>query len=78
MSDSTNQLYFRKFAPIDRANAIYELLDGDQVLLDVSASDDGVFEVAMHNGVVNKVFDYDKFVELLSEGRRLVEEDMKA
>ena len=68
---------FRKFSPIDREYPIYELVDGDTILLDIAASDEGEIEVSLHEGSANRTFSYDQLLQLLAEGRRILEEDMK-
>ena len=36
---------YRKFSPINREHPIFELVDGDVVLFDVSRSDEGKAEI---------------------------------
>ncbi|MCA9549495.1 MAG: hypothetical protein KC933_05620 [Myxococcales bacterium] len=76
MTDSSSSVHFRKFSPIDRDHPIFELVDGNDVLLDVGATDDGVVEVAIHEGAINRVFVIADLQGLLREGSRLVEEDL--
>ena len=70
------QVRFRKFAPVDREYPIFELVEGDDVLLDVSSSDDGVLEVALHEASRGKVFKLDDLHAILVQGKRLLEEEM--
>jgi len=67
---------FRKFSPVDREYPIFELVEGADVLLDVSASDDGVLEVALHEAGRGKIFKYDDLYAILIQGKRLLEEEM--
>src|SRR5262249_30732235 len=76
MTPYVQQVRFRKFAPVDREYPIFELVEGDDVLLDVSSSDDGVLEVALHEASIGKVFKLDDLHAILMQGKRLLEEDM--
>jgi hypothetical protein len=67
---------FRKFSPVDREYPIFELVEGDDVMLDVSSSDDGVLEVALHEASIGKVFKLDDLHVILTQGKRLLEEEM--
>jgi hypothetical protein len=62
---------FRKCSDINREHPLFELLDGELVLLDVGLSDAGVLEVAFHDGIANHVIESSKLQVLLEEGRRL-------
>jgi hypothetical protein len=64
---------FRKFTAVDREYPIFELVADDEVLLDISASDEGVLEVALHAGGANKLFLLDQLMEWIAEGKKLVE-----
>ena len=48
MTPYVKHVRFRKFSPVDREHPIFELVAGDEILLDISVSDDGVPEVALH------------------------------
>jgi len=48
MTSYVQHVRFRKFSPVDREYPIFELVEGDNILLDVSSSDDRVLEVALH------------------------------
>jgi hypothetical protein len=48
MTPYVQHVRFRKFCPVAREYPIFELVEGDDVLLDVSSSDAGVLEVALH------------------------------
>lgn len=43
-------LRLRQFSPIDREYPIYEVVDGDVIILDVTREDGGAFEIAFHDG----------------------------
>ena len=77
MSTDGKSLRFRKFSPIDREYPIFELVEGENVLLDIGATDDGLLEVAIHAAAVNKLFRYDQLMELLIKGQKLLEEEMQ-
>ena len=56
MTPYVQHVRFRKFSPVDREYPIFELVEGDDVLLDVSVSDDEVLEVAVHQASIAKIF----------------------
>ena len=76
MTPYVQHVRFRKFSPVDRESPIFELVEGDDVLLDVSSSDAGVLEVALHEASRGKVFKLDDLYAILMQGKRLLEEDM--
>ena len=76
MTPYVQHVRFRKFSPVDREYPIFELVEGDDVLLDVSSSDDGVLEVALHEASRGKVFKLDDLYAILMQGKRLLEEEM--
>ena len=76
MTAYVKHVRFRKFSPVDREYLIFELVEGDNVLLDVSSSDDGVLEVALHEASIGKIFKLDDLHTILIQGKRLLEEEM--
>jgi len=76
MTQYVKHVRFRKFSPVDREYSIFELVEGDDILLDVSSSDDGVLEVALHEASKGKIFKLDDLHAILMEGKRLIEEEM--
>jgi hypothetical protein len=72
----SEMLHFRKFSPIDKKYPIFELVEGDVVLLDVSANENGEIEVAVHEGAANRVLSLDVLTGLLEQGRKLVEDEL--
>jgi len=76
MTQYVKHVRFRKFSPVDREYPIFELVEGDNVLLDVSSSDDGVLEVALHEASMGKIFKLDDLHAILMQGKRLLEEEM--
>ncbi len=76
MTHYVQHVRLRNFAPVDRAYPIFELVEGDDVLLDVSASDDAVLEVALHEASRGKIFKLDDLHAILMQGKRLLEEAM--
>jgi hypothetical protein len=69
---SVETLRWRKFSPIDRDFPIYELVDGDQVVLDLTRNERGDFEVSFHEGASGRVFELVALDELLAEAKRLL------
>ena len=76
MTQYVKHVRFRKFSPVDREYPIFELVEEDRVLLDVSSSDDGVLEVALHEASVGKIFKLDDLHAILMQGKRLLEEEL--
>jgi hypothetical protein len=76
MTPYVQHVRFRKFSPVDREYPIFELVEGDDVLLDVSVSDDEVLEVAVHKASIGKIFKLDDLHAILIQGKRLLEEEM--
>ena len=76
MTPYVQHVRFRKFAPVDREYPIFELVEGDDILLDVSSSDDGVLEVALHEASRGKIFKLDDLHAILMQGKRLLEEEL--
>ena len=79
MKPSLNNCRFRKFAPIDREYPIFELVHEQSqiVFFDMGATNTGVLEVAIHQGAVNGIVNFDELMLLLKEGQRLVEKDLE-
>jgi hypothetical protein len=76
MTQYVKNVRWRKFSPLDRDYPIFEVVEGDDVLLDVSVSDDGVVEVALHEAGGGKIFKLDDLHAILTQGKRLLEEEM--
>ena len=76
MTQYVQNIRFRKFAPVDREYPIFEWVEGDDVLLDVGVSDDGVLEVALHEAGGGRVFKLDDLHAILMHGKRLPEKEM--
>lgn len=77
MNGSDNTYRYRQFSPLDRVYPIFELLIGDDVLLDFSATDDGVIEICFHEKAANFCTHYHELSPLLEEGKKLVEEAIR-
>ena len=65
---------FRKFSPIDREHPIFELIQDDEILLEVSLTDSRELEVVFHAPISSAAVSFDDLLEILREGRRLAEE----
>jgi len=75
MKSSETKYRFRKCSDINREHAIFELLDGEITLMDVSVSEAGVLEIAFHEGIANRVLNAAEFMRLFEEGKRLASND---
>jgi len=73
MSDSGPR--WRKFSPLDRSSPIYELVEGEDVVLDVTRNGEGHLEIAFHEGAPGRVYDLDSIERLLAEAKRLLEDN---
>ncbi len=69
-------LRIQKFVPIDRDYPIYEIInDANEVLLDVSRTDSGDYELMCHKAAVNTALDLDTVLRLISQARALLAEE---
>ncbi|MGK3997597.1 hypothetical protein [Sorangium sp. So ce1024] len=68
----TTTLRWRKFSPIDRDFPIYELVDGDTIVLDLTRDEDGNFEVAFHDGARGRSLDLATLERLLEEAKNFL------
>jgi hypothetical protein len=66
---------WRKTTDINREHALFELLDGETLLLDVGFTDEGIFEVAFNPSISGKVMEWEQLLDLLDEGKALAERD---
>ncbi|MCC7538971.1 MAG: hypothetical protein IT379_22285 [Deltaproteobacteria bacterium] len=64
------RLRLRKFSPIDREYPIFEILDGDDVVLDVSLSDAGNYELGVHESSSSRVLPLREVLGLIEEAQR--------
>jgi hypothetical protein len=78
MKDYFDKLHFRKFSPIDREYPIFELVEDDCILLDISATDDGVIDVSINPSACTKLFRYEQLAILLEEGIKLLKAEMES
>jgi hypothetical protein len=70
MTQYVKNVRWRKFSPLDRDYPIFEVVEGDDVLLDVRISDDRV------EAGGGKIFKLDDLHAILTQGKRLLEEEM--
>ncbi|HEY8210634.1 MAG TPA: hypothetical protein VIG99_24290 [Myxococcaceae bacterium] len=74
MSDA--DLRWRKFSPLDRDFPIYELMDGEVIVLDVTRGENQSLEIAFHEGAAGRAFDLKLIERLIEEVKvRLAQED---
>ncbi len=66
------QLCLRKFSPIDREFPIYEILDGDQQIVDVTRSNAGEYEISFHETSVGRVLPLLPLIALITEAQELL------
>ena len=66
---------WRKVTDINREFALFELLDGETLLLDVGYTDEGLFEVAFSQGISRRTVEVSQLLRLLEEGRALANLD---
>jgi hypothetical protein len=66
------KLRWRKFSPIDRDWPIFELIDRDVVLLDVTKGDDLSLKVAFHGGASGRELDLVTLESLLEQVKVLL------
>jgi hypothetical protein len=64
-----------KTTDINREHALFELLDGDEPLLDAEFSENGVLYVVYNRRISGRVFEWEQIHKLLDEGRDLADQD---
>lgn len=69
------QLRLRKFSPIDREHPVYEIIEGDEVLFDVSRNDAGEYEFGAHAASSGRVLPLLEITALVEEAKKLLEEE---
>ena len=67
-------LRLRKFSPIDRTWPIFEVIDDNVVVLDITKNDVGELEVGFHMEGVGRVVALADLLHVVEEARRLLEE----
>ena len=72
-----NGMWWQKASDINRNNCSFELILGDQIILDVGFSDSNIFEVWFSPAMVSQIFDWDELAKRIEEGRELALEDKK-
>ena len=75
---SSSRLRWRRFSPIDRDFPIYELLDDDVIVLDVTKDEHGTLTMAFHEGASGRVLDLEVIEQLIAEVKKLLEKDAEA
>ncbi len=66
----------QKFSPIDRKHSIYELIDeDDNVLIDISRSDEGDYEMALHAAGAGKVLPLAVVVDFIEKAQSFLEKE---
>jgi len=71
----TRTLQIRKFTPIDRDFAIYEILQGDEVLADITPSVPGEYEIAFHPACSGKILALQSFLDAIGQAKQLLREE---
>ena len=72
---NTGRYRWRKVTDVNREYALFELLEGNTLLLDVGFSDDGLFEITFNPSISGKAFQVKEFLQLLDEGRTFADRD---
>jgi hypothetical protein len=66
---------WRKVTDVGREYALFELMCGETVLLDLGFSDDGRLEISFDTNICGKTVRWDEFADLLKEGETLAMRD---
>lgn len=66
---------WRKASDVGREHALFELLVGEEAVMDLGYSDEGVLELAFHAAARGWIVAWPEFETLVAEGRRLADED---
>ncbi len=76
VTSTSEALRWRKVTDVGRAHASFELLRGEETILDVGFSDDAEFEIASSTAIGGMVLSFATLQALLLEGRALAEADL--
>lgn len=68
-------LRWRKFSPIDRDFPIYELLEDEVVVFDITRGENHGFEIAFHQGASGRVFNLAMIEQMIAEAKALLEKE---
>lgn len=66
---------WRKATDVQREYASFELMDGEDALLDVGFTDEGVLEIAFNMHSFGRIISFSEFLQILEEGKSLAEND---
>jgi hypothetical protein len=66
---------WRKFTDINRENALFELLDDEENILDVGFTDEGILEVAFNQSIGGVIIGWSELIDFLNQGKALAESD---
>jgi hypothetical protein len=69
-------LRWRKASDINREYALYELLSGESILLDIGYSDEREMEVCFHQAISNALINFNELISLLEEAKRMADEEL--
>jgi hypothetical protein len=72
--DATH-LRVRKFSPVDRDTALFEVLEGEVVLFDVGSGAEGGLEIAFHEASSNRVLPLSAVEEAIGVCKVMMEHD---
>jgi len=73
-----DQLRVRRFSPVDREYPIFEVIDGDEILFDLSKTDEGVAEIAFHAAVSGRVLRLQEVLAAMSSAQGMLDSDANA
>jgi len=59
---------WRKTTDVNREFAIFELLDGEKIILDVGFSDAGIFEIGFNREIAGAPIEWEKLQKMIEEG----------
>jgi hypothetical protein len=68
----TTKLRFQKFVPIDREHPIYEVLDGEDIIFDVTLTEKGLPELSFFAEVSGRIYDLAEVEKMLSRLKELL------
>ena len=75
MATPQKKYRFRKCSDVRSEYPVFELLDGNVILMDIGLSDSGVLQVAFHEGIANRILESEELIRILEEGRSLASAD---
>ena len=64
----------RKFSVVDKEFAVFEVMDGDEILFDLTKTDDGVYEIGF-DAIAGRALPLNEFLDVVAEAKAMLDAD---